>query len=68
MKIKKYNELIQIDISNIKNGDYVICKYASNIKVDEFVRNNIGKLIEIDNSSIYPYIIQYYDIWNDNII
>jgi len=65
MKIKRFNENYNDEI-NV--GDYVICKYTSNHYVNDFVNNNIGKIVNIDQNNIYPYTVQYENIPNDNNI
>jgi len=56
--IKKYENIID----DIKVGDYIICEYHSNIKINEFTRNNIGVLTKIDNGGMYEYIVKYDNI------
>jgi len=42
-------------------GDYVICS-KSDFSSDEFVENNIGKILKDDKSNYYPYYITYDNI------
>jgi len=43
-----------------KKGDYVICSYKEDKKVDVFISNNIGKIINDDyDNAWYNYLVEY---------
>lgn len=60
MKINKFNE--NINDEGIKVGDYVICKYETNITVSEFTEHNIGIVNKIDINERYPFYVRYENI------
>lgn len=46
--------------NELKIGDYVLCEeIGTDSKIYNFIKNNIGKLIRIDNSIFAPFIIKY---------
>ena|ERR1035437_7669137 len=54
------------NISEPQIGDYVLCedKYVINDEVKKFLKNTIGKIININDTTTPPYSIQYENIPN----
>jgi len=66
MKVRKFNEKLNVD--EPKLGDYTICIYSSNGKVNKIISSKIGKIINIDYNSNFPYDIRYDELPMDRTI
>jgi hypothetical protein len=56
------------NLNGPKVGDYVICEDPNTRKpLYAFIKNRIGKIVEIDRDKFYPYIVRYNNIPEDLI-
>ena len=47
-------------------GDYVICKDISSNRINEWIKNRIGKIEEIIEESSFSFVVEYLENPSDN--
>ena len=66
----EYEDLDNVSDDGPDIGDYVICTSENYLGIDprieNFLADNIGQIIEINNNPHYPYKIQYDIIFDKN--